>query len=118
MEDLTTHRIQAHIGRVCIHATKLNYVNELVHLEFEGAVFQVKVLEDNIEIIDFGPCYKHPHEPDTNAVALEDDLSVAESDHISETESFVEELPADPVRKAKRRAAWEALAALGTNDNY
>lgn len=34
---------------------------------------------------------------------------------MSESESFVEELPVDQVRKTKSSAAWEALQALGTD---
>lgn len=39
VEDLTTQHLQTHIGRVCIQAANLNFINEMVILEMEGTGF-------------------------------------------------------------------------------
>lgn len=57
VEDLASNHVQAHIGRVSVLIRGQNFVNESLMLCCEEAEFQVDVLEDASEIIDFGPRY-------------------------------------------------------------
>lgn len=87
----------------------------MVNLEMNGIVVHISVV-DNLELIGFGSRYVQPQvledEPAEAAEPVEDNQSMADSDHHSTSESFVEESPTAPANRLKCRAAWEALAAL------
>lgn len=58
MEDLTCLHSQTHIGRVCILVREKGWVNGSAVLRSEDVDFPINVMEDCLEIIDFGPRYE------------------------------------------------------------
>lgn len=92
-EDLTFQHSQIHIRRVCVIVQIQSWVTGSVCLCCENEEFRVEVVEDGLEIIDFGPWYSHANSNFVDSKEPDDEQSVAESKLGSEPESIEDFLP-------------------------
>lgn len=79
-----------------------------MYLCCDGVEFVVNVIEDGLEIIDFGPRYLHSH---SNSIVLEtpdDEQSVAESEPTLKSESIEATQLAGDQEECIRCTAWKS----------
>lgn len=100
VQDWTEDKVQTHIGRVLVLTNSVQTICETICLKVDGHDFLVKVSEDVVEIVDFGPRY------DLNGGRLElslDEGSGCGDANLTEAldDSEVEETPPSLRGKAK-----------------
>lgn len=69
VEDLTASKDQLYISRVCIATHNRGLISESVNLLVNGKTYAIRVLEDMIELMDFGPRYE---QTSNDAISSED----------------------------------------------
>lgn len=111
MEDLTLQHEQVHIRRVYVLVREKGWVNDAVILHSEEEEFLVSVIEDGLEIIDFGPRYAHSQMKTIVPVTSDDAQLVADSDQLSEPEK--DALPSGFQKDGNQRTAWIPALTLG-----
>lgn len=115
VEDLTSLHSQTHIRRVSVIIREHRFVNDSVLLCYEKThEFQVDVLEDGLEIIDFGPRYDHSCLNSANSDVSDDERLVVDSAQALEADSINVLSPEAPQRNCRRSPALEPSMALGT----
>lgn len=117
VEDLTSQHEQVHIGRVCILVQDKCWVNGMARLCCDGVDFAISVIEDNLEIVDFGVRYTHSQGNSFIPATPDDAQSVAESEPASESESEKDSIDESPFARfgaeTIRRTACDSELTLG-----
>lgn len=91
VEDLTLSRDQTHVGRARVLTKLHETIDEVINFSVDGNVFHVRVMEDLIEIVDFGPCYDGEDTQLMQSDEADEEQSNAASDCDSDTGSAVPE---------------------------
>lgn len=115
IEDLTSQHCQTYIGRVCILIREQGWVNNSHSVCCEGGV-TINVIEDNLEIIDYGPRYVNTLANSVSSKALEDENSVAESELVSKSESPGGVSLDGEREECTQRTAWDKALTLGIDE--
>lgn len=90
-------------------------VNDKMLLHCDGVYFPVLVLEDNVEIVDFGPRHEQTRSTYSGSKCLVDAFSVAELDPASEADNLAAKSRVGKQKVGNSRIASKLLKANGSN---
>lgn len=121
VEELTTSKDQIFIGRVCIATQQRELISEIINLVVEGDKFLIRVTEDMIEILDFGPRYGNEDDGSINSDGMAHDNLPVDLEGAALADAAMDD-PSEMVVKDRNRYitkvdnVLEILNELNTDD--